>query len=199
MFVKICGITTREALRAAVEAGADAIGFVFTASKREITPENAALLCRDLPQTVRRVAVMRHPTKSQFQKVVNEFWPDWLQTDVADFDDLTLPPDCIALPVFRDKLVADTPPARWPRRVIFEGTSSGEGQLPDWGLARTIAEETDLILAGGLDETNLSAAIRQVRPWGVDVSSGVEKAPGIKCEKKIRKFIAIAKATEIHG
>ena len=199
MFVKICGITTRETLQAAVEAGADAIGFVFTESKREISPEDAAQLCRDLPQTTRRIAVMRHPTASQFRSVIDKFWPDWLQTDVGDLNDLSLPPDCTALPVFRDKLVAASPPTRWPRRLIFEGTASGQGQLPDWDLARSIAEETDLILAGGLNETNVSTAIKHVRPWGVDVSSGVEKAPGIKCEKKIRRFIAIAKATEIHG
>jgi phosphoribosylanthranilate isomerase len=199
MFVKICGITTRETLQAAVDAGADALGFVFTESKRQISPQDAARLCRDLPQSVRRIAVMRHPNAEQFRQVMDEFWPDWLQTDAADLDNLTLPPDCTPLPVFRDQLVAATPPQHWPRRLIFEGTESGQGQLPDWNLASSIAEESDLILAGGLNETNVSAAIKQVRPWGIDVSSGVEKAPGIKCEKKIRRFIAIAKATEIHG
>ncbi len=199
MFVKICGITNLETLHAAVDAGADAIGFVFTESKREISPQGAAQLCRDLPQTVRRIAVMLHPTDAQFERVIHEFWPDWLQTDAGDLDQLALPPDCTGLPVFRDKLVTASPPKRWPRRLIFEGTQSGQGQLPDWNLARSIAEESDLILAGGLNETNVSEAIKQVRPWGVDVSSGVEKAPGIKCEKKIRRFIAIAKATEIHG
>lgn len=158
MFVKICGITTRETLHAAVDAGADAIGFVFTESKREIAPQDAAQLCRDLPQTIRRIAVMRHPSAEQFRRVIDEFWPDWLQTDSADLDNLALPPDCAPLPVFRDQLVAGAPPKHWPRRLIFEGTQSGQGQLPDWNLARNIAEESDLILAGGLNETNVSTS-----------------------------------------
>ena len=199
MFVKICGINSRESLAAAVDAGADALGFVFTDSVREISPHKAALLCRDLPQTVRRVAVMRHPTDVQVQLVMKEFWPDWLQTDVKDFNTLKLPPDCTPLPVFRDELVKAAPPKRWPRRLVFEGAQSGQGQLADWQLARHIAEETDLILAGGLDTENLAEAIRQVRPWGVDVSSGVEKASGIKCPHKIRQFVALARGTEIHG
>ena len=98
MFVKICGINSRDALTAAVDAGTDALGFVFAESIREISAHKAALLCRDLPQTVRRVAVMRHPTRAQLEIVMKEFWPDWLQTDVADFDELSVPPDCI----FRD-------------------------------------------------------------------------------------------------
>ena len=199
MFVKICGITSREALVAAVDAGADALGFVFADSVREISPHKAALLCRDLPQTVRRIAVMHHPTDAQVQIVMKEFWPDWLQTDVEDFDTVRVPPDCTALPVYRDALVKTAPPERWPRRLVFEGAKSGQGQLPDWQLAREIAEETDLVLAGGLNTENLAEAIRQVRPWGVDVSSGVEKAPGIKCPNKIRQFVALARGTEIHG
>ena len=194
MFVKICGITTRDALEAAVEAGADAIGFVFTESVREISPHNAAMLCRDLPQQVRRIAVMRHPTQDQYKAVMNEFWPDWLQADAADLDELKLPPDCTPLPVYRDAAVKAAPPKRWPRRLIFEGMQSGQGELPDWSLAQSVAEETDLILAGGLNETNIVDAIRAVRPWGVDVSSGVEKARGVKCPRKIRQFIALARA-----
>lgn len=199
MFIKICGINSREALATAVAAGADAVGFVFADSVRKISPHEAALLCRDLPETVRRVAVMHHPTVEQIQTVCNEFWPDWLQTDVEDLDSLTLPPDCTALPVYRDSLVKAAPPKRWPRRLVFEADQSGQGQQADWELARETATETDLILAGGLNLENLAEAIRQVRPWGVDVSSGVEKAPGFKCPQKIRQFIAIARGTEIHG
>lgn len=199
MFVKICGIDSREALTAAVDAGADALGFVFTDSLREIAPHKAALLCRDLPQNVRRVAVMRHPSNAQVKVVMQEFWPDWLQTDAEDFDAISVPADCTALPVYRDTLITAAPPKRWPRRLVFEGAQSGQGQLPDWELARRIAEETDLVLAGGLNADNLIDAIRKVRPWGVDVSSGVEKAPGIKCPNKIRQFVALARGTEIHG
>ena len=199
MFVKICGINTRDALAAAVESGADALGFVFAESPRFISPQKAALLCRDLPQEVRRIAVMRHPTAEQVKVVMQEFWPDWLQTDVADFDTLQVPPDCTPLPVFRDTLVREAAPKRWPRRLVFEAAQSGQGKTADWELARSIATETDLVLAGGLNTDNLAEAIRQVRPWGVDVSSGVEKVPGIKCPHKIRQFVALARGTEVHG
>ena len=92
MFIKICGLTSKESVDAAVQAGADALGFVFAKSPRFITPARAAQLCREVPQDTMRVAVMRHPTRAQWEHVKKEFWPDWLQTDADDFDALGLPP-----------------------------------------------------------------------------------------------------------
>ena len=100
------------------------------------------------------------------------------------------------MPVYRDAAVKAAPPKRWPRRLIFEGMQSGQGELPDWTLARSVAEETDLVLAGGLNETNLVDAIRAVRPWGVDVSSGVESLPGNKDHELIKRFISAVRAAE---
>ena len=88
MFVKICGITTRAAMDAAAEAGADAVGFVFAPSPREIEPERAAALCADLPRSMVRIAVMRHPTRALWRRVADAFAPDWLQTDAEDFEAL---------------------------------------------------------------------------------------------------------------
>ena len=196
MFIKICGLTSRQAVDAAVQAGADALGFVFADSVRFITPARAATLCHDVPQHVLRVAVMRHPTVAQWEHVKKEFWPDWLQTDAADFDQLTLPPDCRPLPVYRDVELQQSRPPRWPRRLLFEGRQSGSGVAPDWSMAREIAEETRLLLAGGLSPENVAEAIVNVRPWGVDVSSGVERAPGEKCPERIKDFISRARAAE---
>ncbi len=195
MMIKICGLTTPAGVAAAVEAGADALGFVFAASPRQISPQIAGQLCRDVPEHVARVAVMQHPARDAWQQVRDEFWPDWLQTDAADFNALDLPPDCRPMPVYRDQLLRRSGmPDRWPARVVFEGNRSGTGQPADWTLAASIAAQTRLMLAGGLNPDNVAAAIRQVQPWGVDVSSGVESAPGEKDPGKIEQFIARARA-----
>lgn len=194
MFVKICGLTTPEATRAAVAAGADAVGFVFADSPRRVSPGRAAQLCADVPGNIVRVAVMRHPSRSEWETVRDRFGPDWLQTDAEDLDELELPSGCEPLPVYRTGQIT---PTETPVRILFEGSNSGRGELADWHEAAAIAADTDLILAGGLDPDNVSAAIAAVSPWGVDVSSGVEYEPGRKDPKKIEAFIARARAAEI--
>ncbi len=193
MFVKICGLTTADATRAAVAAGADAVGFVFAESPRRISPERATLLCANLPGNIVRVAVMRHPTVPEWEAVRDRFAPDWLQTDAEDFQGLELPAGCAPLPVYR---TGQRTPAETPRRILFEGSGSGRGELADWDEARAIALETKLILAGGLGPGNVAAAIAAVEPWGVDVSSGVENEPGRKDPRKVEDFIARVRATE---
>lgn len=189
MFVKICGITTERGVEAAAEAGADAVGFVFAESVRRVTPERARALCGALPAGVLRIAVLRHPTADEAARVLDEFEPDWVQTDAEDFAELRLPEGCTALPVYRGP-----PPAGQARRLLFEGRTSGRGERADWREARRLAAEAELILAGGLDASNVAAAIREVRPWGVDVSTGVESAPGDKDPRKIKEFVLRAKA-----
>ena len=195
MFVKICGITTLPAAEAAVAAGADALGFVFAPSAREITPERAAALCAGLPRTVTRVAVLRHPAASHWRRVLEVFAPDWVQTDAADLQDIELPAGCTALPVYRNGSVpaAGEP---LPTRLLFEGAVSGSGRPADWDEARRVAARTELMLAGGLDAYNVADAIRRVRPWGVDVSSGVEQRRGEKDPAKIKDFVARVRALE---
>jgi phosphoribosylanthranilate isomerase len=193
VFVKICGLTSSDAVHAAVEAGADAIGFVFADSPRRISPERAKKLCRGLPGNLVRVAVMHHPSADEWAAVREEFAPDWLQTDAGDFGRLTLPAGCKPLPVYRNGQVTS---AITPARVLFEGTQSGRGELADWSKAASIANRTRLILAGGLHADNVKEAIHAVEPWGVDVSSGVERKPGEKDPGRIALFIAQAKVAE---
>jgi phosphoribosylanthranilate isomerase len=194
VFVKICGMNSAEAVAAAVEAGADALGFVFAPSPREVTPERAVELCAGLPAAVTRVAVLRHPSAAHWRRVVDVFAPDWLQTDAEDLAAIELPAGCAALPVFRD---GGVPPAgNRPARLLFEGTVSGSGQTADWDEARGLARGSQLILAGGLDADNVAAAIRAVQPWGVDVSSGVERRRGEKDAGKIKAFVARVRALE---
>lgn len=194
MFVKICGLKTSAAVRAAVDNGADAVGFVFAQSPRRVAPDVARALCEPVPANVVRIAVMRHPSVEEWLAVRDVFEPDWLQTDVADLADLELGHRCKALPVYRNARAEDE--QIWPSPMLFEGMSSGSGQPADWQRAAAIAAQTDLILAGGLSVANVADAIAAVRPWGVDVSSGVETSPGIKDTDKIAEFIARARAAE---
>jgi len=197
VFVKICGLTTPAAVAAAVDAGADAIGFVFAESPRRIEPAQAVELCRDVPDGIVRVAVMHHPSAAAWTAVRDHFRPDWLQTDADDFLALELGDHCVPLPVYRDSDAP--PPARWPTPMLFEGRRSGSGTPADWDTAAAIARVADVILAGGLGPDNVAAAIAAVAPWGVDVSSGVESRPGVKDPHKIVDFVARARAVESAG
>ena len=203
MFVKICGLTDEVAVSTAVAAGADAIGFVFAQSPRQVSPLRAAQLCTGLPDRVTRIAVMQHPSADELAAVLDQFAPDWLQTDASDFAEISLPDTCAPLPVYRNGALPralleaetagddDATP-----RLLFEGTASGSGATADWDEARKLAQRSRLILAGGLRADNVADAIRAVRPWGVDVSSGVESQRGVKDPTKINDFIAHVRALE---
>jgi phosphoribosylanthranilate isomerase len=191
MWIKICGLTTPEAVTAAVEARVHAIGFVFAESVRRVAPEQAARLAEPARGRVQCVAVTRHPSQADVDEVCRVFRPDVLQTDAADLATLRLPAGIAALPVWRAG--ADLP-QRLPPRVLFEGPVSGTGTTADWSQARELARRTRVVLAGGLRPENVIEAIRSVAPWGVDVSSGVEARPGIKDPARIHEFVRAARA-----
>ena len=189
MWVKICGMTTAAAVTAALEAGADAIGFVFAESARRVTPQVAAQLATPARGRVPCVAVIHHATQQECDSILAEFAPDMLQAELGDLARLSLPRGLDVLAVER----AGAEPADPPARVLFEGPVSGTGVPCDWTRARAFARRTQLVLAGGLDARNVAAAIRAVRPFGVDVSSGVEDKPGIKSALEIRRFVEAAR------
>jgi phosphoribosylanthranilate isomerase len=191
LWIKICGLTTREAVAAAVAAKVDAVGFVFAPSKRRVTPAQAATLAREVPAHIARVAVMLHPAQELVDEVCSVFAPDIVQTDAEDFAGLRLPEGVARLPVMRDGQAVTQP---LPARLLYEGKSSGVGATADWDAARALAPRTQLILAGGLNEHNVAQAIAAVRPFGVDVSSGVESAPGVKDPRRIEAFVHAARA-----
>jgi len=198
MFVKICGLTTVESVDAAVAAGADAVGFIFAESVRRVSPERARELSQRLPAHIARVAVMLRPAVEEWEHVHTVFAPDWLQTEAADFDRLTVPANIGCLPVYRDKQSVDYGDSEheWPEHILFEGARSGAGLRPNWTHAAQLARQTCLMLAGGLDPENVREAIIQVHPWGVDVSSGVESSPGHKDPVKIAAFVRAAREAE---
>jgi phosphoribosylanthranilate isomerase len=189
MWVKICGMTTPAAVAAALEAGADAIGFVFAESVRRVTPHLAAQLATPARGRVACVAVIRHATQEECDSILDEFAPDVLQAEFGDLARLALPRGLDVLAVVRAGAEPPDPPAR----VLFEGPVSGTGVPCDWTRARAFARATQLVLAGGLNARNVAAAIRAVQPFGVDVSSGVEDRPGIKSALEIARFVQAAR------
>ncbi len=194
LLVKICGMTTEEGIAAAVEAGANAIGFVFHGpSPRNLLPPRAAELARALPAGVLRVAVTLNPEQALVDAVLESFVPDVWQSDAADFDSIRLPAAIERWPVLRS---GGSPPNAPPPRLLFEAAASGVGVQADWRAAAGLARRGELILGGGLDAANVGVAIAAVRPFGVDVSSGVERKPGIKDPAMIREFIAAARAAD---
>ena len=196
IWVKICGLTTRDAVAAAVAAGADAIGFVFAPSKRQVTAAQAAQLAQGVPRRIPRFAVMLHPTQSQLDEVWSTFRPDVLQTDVEDLQKLRVPMGLGVMPVVRGGVGVGLKPDLQPKyqRILFEGPVSGIGSTSDWNGAAQLARTTQLVLAGGLNATNVADAIAVVRPYGVDVSSGVEASPGVKDPARIHEFVQRARA-----
>lgn len=200
MLVKICGLSKAEHVRAAVAAGADAVGFVFASSVRRVEPSHAAAIASDVPDTVRKVAVMLHPTDDEWQRVLREFSPNVLQTDAEDFAGLDVPESIERWPVYREGNVVPDTVFSLGNRVsgtfLYEGAKSGQGETVDWSRAAEIARQGNMILAGGLAAHNVAEAIATVRPFGVDVSSAVESAPGEKDSLLIEEFVMAARAAE---
>lgn len=192
VFIKICGIRDAATAAAAVDAGADAIGFVFAKSVRQVSATEAREAASGIPVGIKRIAVMKHPHAEDWEDVLRGFEPDVLQTDIGDYASLDVPARIAKWPVIRE---GDTV-TEWPDVFVYEGRQSGAGETVDWDEAARVAQKGRMILAGGLDAGNVVEAIRTTRPWGVDVSSGVESRPGKKDAEKIREFISAVRAAE---
>lgn len=192
LWIKICGMRTREAIETAAAAGADAVGFVFhEASPRNVSPVEARALREVIPEGVERVAVFLHPAQSLVDAAIDALEPHWVQADFADLASLRLPGSQRVLPVLRS---GATWPEPLPPRCLLESARSGAGEVADWAEARLLAATSEVVLAGGLDARNVSEAVGAVGPFGVDVSSGVESSRGVKDVARIREFIRAARA-----
>jgi phosphoribosylanthranilate isomerase len=192
--IKICGLSNQESVDVAVQSGADLIGFVFAkTSPRCISPEQASQLSQSIPEQVKTTAVMLHPSASEVQEVLDRFQPDYLQTDAKDFAYLNLPEGCRPLKVYRDLPQFNLNEIDPNELSLFEGKNSGVGELVDTDRAADVAHHAPIILAGGLNPSNVASVLQAIQPQGVDVSSGVESKPGIKDVQKIRNFINIVR------
>lgn len=195
LFVKLCGIRTETDLEVAVEAGADAVGFVMTPSPRQVSPPDAARLRALLPPGVLAVAVYHEPAPGLIRRVDQEVGPDLHQSAAGTFDEVAIEG---ALPVVVDgDDVGDRVAAANGREgmvLVDSRAKGGSGVRPDWGRLAQVALGSKLILAGGLDPGNVAEAIGTVHPFGVDVSSGVERRPGEKDPDLMRAFVRAARA-----
>jgi len=194
LWIKICGLRTAAAIAAAVDAGADAIGFVFNAaSPRNVELSAARAIAAAVPRGIEKVAVFLHPSQAEVDAAIDAVYADWVQTDAADLAGLRLPAGQRVLPVYRTDRPLP-PPQDMPRRFLLESGRSGAGERADWDTAARLTAVGELVLAGGLDATNVAAALAAVRPFGIDVSSGVESTRGVKDAALIRNFVSVARA-----
>lgn len=198
MFVKICGITRQDDAVAAAEMGADAIGFIFwPGSPRFIDPYRARAIAAALPRLVATVGVFVDQPADYVAGVANLVRLFAVQLHGAETPQFAA---SFGRPVIKAVSPVFNAHQDWPSNVTLlldahdPVKKGGTGTRVDWDLAAGIAAKRHVLLAGGLDPDNVSEAIRRVRPFGVDVSSGVEQSPGIKDHGRIE---ALFKA--IHG
>jgi len=201
MRIKICGITNLDDARLCVEAGADALGFIFVpGTPRCVAPETAALIIAALPPFVTPVGVFWAHAPGQVKAVAEE-----CRLGALQFHGDEAPEDLLEhrLPVIKTLKVAGSAdlarmadyrvaaflldsPSRW---------SEGESRPPiPWDVAADAARRHPILLSAGLTPDNVGVAVRRVRPYGVDVNSGVEARPGRKDETRVRRFVAAARA-----
>ena len=198
MFVKICGITSEEDALLATAMGADAVGFVFAPSSRQIQPVQAYDIVRRLPPDVLTVGVFRDHAPQRVVDICQQVGLRAAQLHGHEsVDDVRYVRERVALVIkaFPAGSPALADVARYTvDAVLVDSATPGSGQVFDWRLAEGAPLGRRVILAGGLDPENVGAAIARVRPWGVDVSSGVEASPGRKDARKVRAFIEAARA-----
>lgn len=200
MFVKICGITSEDDALFAVAMGADAVGFVFAPSERQIAPQKAYDITRRLPPEILTVGVFRDQHPDLVRRYAVQAGVKAVQLHGHE------PPSDVA---------ALTNSFRWVIKAFTAGSSKvaiadeyntdivlldapnpGSGKVFDWDMAGAIPSGVRLILAGGLTPDNVADAVERVQPWGVDVSSGVESSPGRKDATLVRRFIKNARDAE---
>jgi phosphoribosylanthranilate isomerase len=200
MFVKVCGITRLTDALHAVDEGATALGFVFwPRSPRHVAPQRAAEIIAELPSSVTLVGVFVNEPIDGIRAMVAQTGINAVQ---LHGDEPPAYADALEWPLFR-AVAADEVDATcdaWSQETtllldtIDPVRRGGSGVPVDWARAAEVARARRLVLAGGLTPDNVMTAIRAVRPFGVDVSSGVESAPGVKDFDKVTRFIANARA-----
>lgn len=199
--VKICGLTNLEDALAAVELGANALGFVFAKSPRRISPESAAKIVRSLPPILTCVGLFVDESPETVRKTAEECQLSALQFHGNESPDYCRQFMIKAIKAFRLrdenslKAIPHYQVDAYLLDTYVEGTPGGTGESFNWDLALQAKKfARPIILAGGLTPDNVAEAIRKVRPYGVDVSTGIEAEPGRKDYKKVKEFIKIVRS-----
>ena len=217
VWVKICGTTNLEDAQAAVDAGADALGFIFAESPRRVAPAVARDIVRCLPERIEKVGVFVNESAERIRAIAREAGLTGVQ--LHGYDTLDVPTTLKTEPGSAGKLKV-TLVLPMPRsgeigeglfqfgnadRVLFdtavEGKRGGSGQSWNWNTGKTflqfVGDHVKVVIAGGLTPSNVADAIRALRPWGVDVVSGVELKPGKKDHEKVKAFVKAAKSLHL--
>lgn len=203
MFVKICGITNEEDALLAVAMGADALGFVFAPSPRQIAPAAARDIVRRLPHEVLTVGVFRDQSAQQVVETVNQIGlrgaqlhghespaeAEWVRRRVPFVIKAFAAGDCMF-----DRMGDYDVDA-----LLVDSADPGSGKVFDWSVAEHLPLHKRIIVAGGLTPDNVAEAISRFNPWGVDVASGVESSPGHKDALAVMRFVNAAKGSEDDG
>jgi phosphoribosylanthranilate isomerase len=200
MIVKICGITNIDDAMAAVDAGANMLGFVFAKSPRKVGPQTARKIIRELPSGTIKVGVFVDEKIERIREIAELCSLDFVQLHGAETVEYTRELSIPFIKAFRlkDESVLEQIENFGADKFLIDSydpnLAGGTGKTADFSLAARAAELGEAILAGGLNPENVAKAILAVKPYGVDVSSGVELRPGKKDHDKIRTFIAEAKS-----
>ena len=201
MFVKICGITSEEDALLAVAMGADAVGFIFAPSKRQVSASRARDIARRLPPEILTVGVFRDEAPQRVVEIVQTAGLRAAQLDGHETPDITKWVRKRISYVIQGFAAGDRNLGRadeYGADAILIGSSApGQGQMFDWSLAEGAPSGRKVIMCGGLTPENVADAIERVGPWGVDVATGVEKddgEPGQKDPRKVRAVVANARA-----
>lgn len=188
--IKVCGIRDMEAAQAAIEAGATAVGFVFAASPRRITPDAARVICHRMPDSIECIGVFRGMLLDEVRAIAAQVPLTALQVHVEP--ELELPATLDGLEIIAAGSLAEVAGLPHRRVLVDSPAGAGSGQAWDYAKARKLCEKRPVVLAGGLRVANVGAAIRAARPAGVDVSSGVEVERGVKDPGMILAFCTAA-------
>lgn len=197
IWVKICGITNVDDALLAVALDADAVGFIFAPSKRQIATGRARDIVSHIPDETHTVGVFRNEAKERVVDVVHNVGLTAAQLHGHETPEEV---EWIAdrIPNVIKAVAAGGPQADRASEfvapvLLVDAATPGSGEVFDWSLAQGFPADKKILLAGGLNPDNVAEAIETVRPWGVDVASGVEKEPGLKDPAKLRQFIVNAR------
>jgi phosphoribosylanthranilate isomerase len=201
VFVKICGTTSEEDALLAIAMGADAVGFIFAPSKRQIAPGIARDIAKRLPPEIITVGVFRDESPKRVVDIV-----DFAGLKAAQLHGKETPDQArwirkrvpLVIQAFAagDRMVSRAL-EYGVDAVLLDNPTPGSGQVFDWKMAGEAPDGVRVIIAGGLTPDNVGAAVAAVRPWGVDVVTGVEREPGHKDPVKLRAFVAAARAAVV--
>jgi phosphoribosylanthranilate isomerase len=200
-FVKICGITSEADALLCVSFGADAVGFIFAPSSRQVSVQLAGDIAKRLPPEILTVGIFRDEAPQRVVQKVQQAGLGAAQLHGHESSQETAWVRARLPMVIKAFPAGDRTISRFEEfgadYLLIDGDNPGSGEVFDWRLAEGVADPGRLIVSGGLRADNVGAAIAHLRPWGVDVSSGVEASPGVKDPTKLRDFMNAARTAAV--